>query len=334
MIGRTGRRGGRPAAVADSRRSKGSAPDSATLRRRGLAAILGLALAGGLWSAPAPAGTRPAWVIATYNVGNYTLADRRVGGAFRRSYPKPELEKSALRAVIARLDADVLILQEIGGEDFLAELRRDLRSDGVRYAHGGVVAAADPDRRLAWLSRHPPREVRVHTDLRSLHAGRSEPVRRGLLELRWADDAGELIVFGLHLKSRVAREEADPGSAGLRLREAEAIRRRVLERVTDLETRCVIVAGDFNDARSSPVLARFREQGLRRLFQIVDAVDSRGERWTHRFARDDVYSRVDYILVSEALLRAPGTMRATVLDGPDVAQASDHRPVRWEWVRE
>lgn len=305
-----------------------------TLGRRGLAAILGLALVGGLWSAPVPAGTRPPWVIATYNVGNYTLADRRVEGTFRRSYPKPELEKSALRAVIARLDADVLILQEIGGEDFLAELRRDLRSDGVRYAHGGVVAAADPDRRLAWLSRRAPREVRAHTDLRSLHAGRSEPVRRGLLELRWVDGAGELIVFGLHLKSRVAREDDDPGSAGLRLREAEAIRRRVLERVPDLETGCVVVAGDFNDARSSPVLARFREQGPRRLFQIVDAADSRGERWTHRFARDDVYSRVDYILVSEALLRIPGTMQATVLDGPDVAQASDHRPVRWEWVRE
>lgn len=303
-------------------------------RRLGLAVALGALLAGGLSAAPAPTADREAWVIATYNVGNYTLADRRVGSTFRRAYPKPEAEKSALRSVIARLDADVLILQEIGGEDFLAELRRDLRSEGVQYPHGGVVAAADPDRRLAWLSRRPPREVRAHTDLRSVQAGRTEPVRRGLLELRWTDDAGELVVFGLHLKSRVAREDDDPGSAGLRLREAEAIRRRVLERVVDLENRRVLLVGDFNDARSSPVLARFREQGPRRLFHLVDAADSRGERWTHRFARDDAYSRVDYVLVSDAVQRRAGRVRAAVFDGPDVAQASDHRPVRLELLRD
>jgi endonuclease/exonuclease/phosphatase family metal-dependent hydrolase len=334
VIGRARRCWDRLAAVAGALRSGGAAPASMNRRRLGLAVALGALLAGGLSAAPAPTADREAWVIATYNVGNYTLADRRVGSTFRRAYPKPEAEKSALRSVIARLDADVLILQEIGGEDFLAELRRDLRSEGVQYPHGGVVAAADPDRRLAWLSRRPPREVRAHTDLRSVQAGRTEPVRRGLLELRWTDDAGELVVFGLHLKSRVAREDDDPGSAGLRLREAEAIRRRVLERVVDLENRRVLLVGDFNDARSSPVLARFREQGPRRLFHLVDAADSRGERWTHRFARDDAYSRVDYVLVSDAVQRRAGRVRAAVLDGPDVAQASDHRPVRLELLRD
>lgn len=277
--------------------------------------------------------SRSDWVIATYNVGNYTLADRRVDGVFRRGYPKPEVEKSALRSVIARLDADVLVLQEIGGVEFLEELRRDLRSDGVVYAYGGTVDAADPDRRLAWLARRRPLEVRAHSDLTCSHAGRVEPVRRGLLELRWDDAAGGLTVFGVHLKSRLVRESDDPEAAGQRRREAEAIRRRVLERSPALDDRRVVLVGDFNDTRGSPVLARFREQGTRTLLAVVDAADSRGERWTHRFEREDTYSRVDYVLVSGAILRGPGSYRATVLDGSDVTLASDHRPVRLELAR-
>ncbi|MFN5561861.1 MAG: endonuclease/exonuclease/phosphatase family protein [Opitutaceae bacterium] len=279
---------------------------------------------------PAP---RPAWVVATYNVGNYTLADRRVGGVFRRAYPKPEIEKTALRSVIARLDADVLILQEIGGEDFLTELRRDLSAEGVVYRYGGVATAADPERRLAWLSRRRPADVRVHTDLVSTQAARAESVRRGLLELRWDESDGSLTVFGVHLKSRLTQDADDPEAARRRIGEAEAIRRRILERVGDLDATRVMVVGDFNDAKSSPVLARFREQGARRLFFAVDATDSRGERWTYRFDREDTYTRVDYVLVSLPLWQNATAIGVDIPDWPEVAVASDHRPVRLQLAR-
>jgi endonuclease/exonuclease/phosphatase family metal-dependent hydrolase len=271
---------------------------------------------------------RPEWIIATYNVGNYTLADRRVDGVFRRAYPKPEREKTALRSVIARLNADVLVLQELGGEGFLAELRRDLTSDGIEYAYGGVVLAADPDRCLAWLSRRRPADVRAHPDLVSTLSGRTEPVRRGLLELRWDEPGGTITVFGVHLKSRLTQDPDDPEAARRRLGEAEAIRRRILERTKDLAAARVVVVGDFNDSKSSPVLARFRQQGERQLFFAVDATDSRGERWTYRFDREDSYTRVDYILVSETLWRQPTLIPAEILDGEEVSVASDHRPVR------
>ncbi len=299
----------------------------------GLTLAIAVGLGVGLEGGQDAEGSRATWVVATYNVGNYTLADRRVEGVFRRGYPKPEKEKSALRSVIARLDADVLVLQEIGGAAFLAELRRDLRSEGVEYAYGGTVDAADPDRRLAWLARHRPAEVHAHVDLTCVYAGRTEPVRRGLLELRWEDASGGLTVFGVHLKSRVTREADDPGAAGRRRSEAEAIRRRILQRVADLNDRRVVLAGDFNDTRTSPVLARFQAQGDRTLLEIVEAADLRGERWTHRFDRDDSYTRVDYILVSGRIVRSPGVRQAMVLDGPDVALASDHRPVRLELAR-
>ena len=80
--------------------------------------------------------------IATYNVENYTVADRLVEDVYRKDYPKPEAEKAALRRVIHQLDADVLALQEVGGDAFLSELRRDLLSEGLDYPYAAVVTAA------------------------------------------------------------------------------------------------------------------------------------------------------------------------------------------------
>ena len=62
--------------------------------------------------------------LASYNLANYNLTDRQIEGAFLASYPKPEKEKSALRQVIHAMDADILALQEVGGEMFLRELQR------------------------------------------------------------------------------------------------------------------------------------------------------------------------------------------------------------------
>jgi endonuclease/exonuclease/phosphatase family metal-dependent hydrolase len=94
-----------------------------------------------------------------------------------------------------------------------------------------------------------------------------------------------------------------------------------------------VLVGDFNDAKNSPVLARFREQGTRRLLFAVDATDSRGERWTYRFDREDTYTRVDYVLVSSPLWQKSPAVRASVPDWPEVAVASDHRPVRLQLAR-
>ena len=69
-----------------------------------------------------------ALTIATYNVENYVPANRVTEAGYRQEYPKPETEKLALRGVIRGLNADVLVLQEMGSQPYLEELRRDLKA--------------------------------------------------------------------------------------------------------------------------------------------------------------------------------------------------------------
>src|SRR4051812_46228676 len=103
--------------------------------------------------------------VATYNVENYGPANRITEAGYRKDYPKPEPEKRALRTVIRALNADVLVVQEMGPQVYLDELRRDLKSEGLDYPHATLATAADTDRHLAVMSKRPLVAVTTHTDL-------------------------------------------------------------------------------------------------------------------------------------------------------------------------
>lgn len=295
--------------------------------RSGLAGLaLGLFLA-----AVARAAARPL-VVATYNVQNYTLADRRGADGFRPDYPKPEAEKAALREVIRALGADVLVLQEIGGASFLAELRRDLASGGVSYPHGEAMLAADEERGLAVLSRVPLGAITAHRDLRARRRGAEadELVRRGLLqvEVPREDGGGPLTLFVVHLKSRLGVDKDDPQAEEQRVAEAQAVRDRVLKIFPEPAKARFLVIGDFNDLPGSRALQAVEARGRTKIAEWVDAADSRGHRWTHAYARVGLYSRFDHALVSGGL--AGEVARAWIVDFPETEKVSDHRPLAVE----
>lgn len=279
------------------------------------------------WGGEVARGAERVWTIASYNVENYTVADRLVAGRYVKGYPKPETAKAALRAVIRRIDADVLALQEVGGEDYLRELQRDLASDGVTYAHAVLLEAADADRRVAVLSKTPLADVVRHVDVSFTYFGEKTPVKRGLLEVTLSSPGGgpSLRVFVVHLKSRYAERPDDPLSATRRAGEATALRNRVLERCPEPEVEPFLVVGDFNDAANARPVRAFLERGERVVTRCLPMVDSRGEGWTHRYAKEESYTRVDHVLVSPAA--QPWVERGWIEDGDGVREASDHRPV-------
>jgi endonuclease/exonuclease/phosphatase family metal-dependent hydrolase len=278
-----------------------------------------------IWLATGMSGR--AFTLATYNVENYTLADRMVEGVHHEAYPKPESEKTALRRVILGMNADLLCLQEMGGPSFLAELQRDLRHDGLDYGYAVLLEAADPDRHVAVLSKYPLWDIRRHAAIPLRLFGRQDLVKRGLLSVTLRLPGGDLTVFVVHLKSRRTERPEDPEGAVQRQREAVAVRDLVLTQFPDPAHARFILCGDWNDTRASKAFRALSRRGQLEMGVVLPAVDSRGESWTHYYHKEHSYSSIDYILVSRPLLALVENSRATIHDGPGTRHASDHRPV-------
>ncbi|MFZ5495252.1 MAG: endonuclease/exonuclease/phosphatase family protein [Verrucomicrobiota bacterium] len=268
--------------------------------------------------------------VATYNVENYTLANRLVDGVYREAYPKPEREKAALRRVIAAIAPDVLAVQEMGAQPYLDEFQRELRQAGLDYPHAVVLDAADADRHVAVLSKLPFKEVKRHAGVPLTYFGRPERVRRGVLEAVFATDRGDVSLFVIHLKSKYTERQDDPEAARQRALEAEAVRDLVLARFPDPSRAMFIVAGDWNDTRGTRPVRALQKRGDLVIGELVEARDSQGETWTHYFRREDLYSRIDFLLVSPGLQPLVAGGKARIHDGLGTTEASDHRAVWME----
>lgn len=261
--------------------------------------------------------------LATYNVENYGPADRMTTDGYRKDYPKPEAEKAALRRVIRGINADVLVLQEMGDQPYLDELQRDLRADGCDYRYSALATAADADRHIAILSKRPLADVATLANLEFSYLGTKERVKRGVLRAT----VGDLTVFAIHLKSRFTERPDDPLCTLRRAGEASAIRDAVLHSFPDPMHAKVVILGDCNDSKASKAVERLEHRGTTPVTLLLPAADANGETWTYRYAKEDRYERVDHIFVTPALQPAVVRGAATIYAGPGVAEASDHRPV-------
>ncbi len=279
----------------------------------------------GLFAAKVFAAAPATLTVATYNVENYTLANRVADGVYRQDYPKPEAEKAALRAVIRRLNADVLALQEVGGPPYLAELQRDLKGAGLDYPYAAVLEAADDVRHVAVLARVPLKSVVRHTNLTFKYLGGVATVKRGLLEVRLAVGGSEWTVFVVHLKSKLTERPDDPEAALERAGEAEAVRDRVLQLFPDPASAKFLIVGDCNEARDERPVRALLARGKTVIAEWLPATDSRGEGWSYFYKKDGSYTRIDHVLVSPGL--RPQVVTARIEDAPETLQASDHRPL-------
>lgn len=293
------------------------------LARRLAPGGLAKALLLSLWGAGCLAGETVR--IATWNVANYGPASRVTAAGYRSDYPKPEAEKAALRAVLHRLDADVLALQEMGPPTYLEELARDLAREGLVYPHRAIAADGEP-RRNALLSRLPLHAVRTHHDLEFPYLGQTTRLRRGLLEATLLTAVGELTLVVLHLKSPLSDDPRDPRAEALRRAEAGAVRDRLGSRFPDPRRARFLLLGDYNEIPTGPAVQTLRRRGRTELLRLIPAVDDRGDSWTHHYRRGETYARVDLVLFSPAVapwIAGPGE----IADGTEVRRASDHRPV-------
>ena len=139
-------------------------------------------------------------------------------------------------------------------------------------------------------------------------------------------------LFSVHLKSRYTSDKRDPLSAKWRLLEAESFRNRIIQRLDQADIEHYIIAGDFNDNPNTSPMKRFYKKGKKIIGEHLIGKDSRGESWTHFYNKEKVYSTVDGFVISSNLMSSVRGGFASIVDGTDFYQGSDHRLVYFDLI--
>jgi endonuclease/exonuclease/phosphatase family metal-dependent hydrolase len=145
-------------------------------------------------------------------------------------------------------------------------------------------------------------------------------------------------LIGAHLKSKRTIAEAD--EADMRLEEAKILREKIDALLTANPNVNLVVLGDFNDTHDSLPVRTIIGRGKKALVDTRPAerngdeqphsdrrLAPRGVTWTHFFAKEDIYSRLDYICVSSGMAREWTPAETYVLALPNWGLGSDHRPI-------
>ncbi|MEX1044967.1 MAG: endonuclease/exonuclease/phosphatase family protein [Chthoniobacterales bacterium] len=288
-----------------------------------LAAVLAIFAA----STAAASGNQDTVVFAAWNVRNYALKPSPDPAARTPTPPKSPQSVAAVVTTLVALKPDILGLTEIGSRADLADLQRRLTQNGLNLPHRTWVDGADKQRHVALLSRFPLTRVRHETRATILAGGLPRRIQRGILDctVKVRPDF-PLRVLGVHFKSR--RIVPDFDQAEFRRGESLLVRRRVEQILTDEPATPLLVFGDFNDTKNSPVVTGvLGRPGAPDALTALRLADRQGDQWTYHWAETDEYSRVDFVMISRALRPLVHRSGTRLHRAKDWRISSDHRPL-------
>jgi endonuclease/exonuclease/phosphatase family metal-dependent hydrolase len=271
--------------------------------------------------------------VATYNVESYLDAPTESRAA------KSAESKAKVRENIRALRPDVLALEEMGSPSALQELRQSLKVEGLDFPFWEHVSGFDTNIHVAVLSRFPFITRRPHANDNFLLGGRRFRVSRGFAELEVQVNTNySFTLIAAHLKSKRPTALADESE--LRLEEAKVLREKIDGALARTPAANVIVLGDLNDSKDSASTRLVIGRGKTKLIDTRPAERNGDDRtsghvgrevrnvsWTHYYAKEDSYSRIDFILASPGMAREWVTNETWVLTAPNWGLASDHRPI-------
>ncbi len=294
-----------------------------SLRHLLLALALGLSVAAARAADPyEPLAVGPGeFSVMSYNLFRFSWEDRDDDGQINDFKPDQQIE--AMMRLLARHRPDVLAIQEIGDASSFDTLCERVAGAGLTYPFKAYLMMPASTVGLAVLSRLPITHTNAITNEFYTIEKTRMPVQRGFLAVDVQvnpDYAFRLIVA--HLKSK----RFNPmGQTEMRRNEARLLNkvvRRMLNRQSKLN---LLVAGDLNDGALSAV---YREIiGDPPLLHDVKPVDTLGDIWTHYWALQESYSRIDYFMASSGMKAELVSGKARAIRDPDAALASDHRPI-------
>ncbi len=269
--------------------------------------------------------------IATYNTKNFFHAQHP-------QHPKKPRELRELARMVAKIDAQVIGLQEVENDASLVELNERLANP---YPHGELVEGnSKRGINLGFLSRVPltlashrqlvlkdeaGQELHEFADAHAAQAGQSAPLlfQRDLLLAQVEIGQFTVAVFNVHLKSRIENDWSSISSDDVRLAEARAVSNIVTRYKAQNPQHLAILLGDFNQRHDHASLAPIMSMGY---FDPVstELLPNNTQLSTHWSKPRD---RIDFILLCDAARQRYVKGSATVHREAGARKASDHYPV-------
>ena len=270
--------------------------------------------------------------FATYNLKNLFLS--RDGEASEIAYPKPNKEVRPLARMIDQVNADVMVLQEVGSLEALERLNGRLQNP---YPH--LVCLPGNSRRSIHLGALSRLAVRA-----SSHREADLTTPDGAALMGFADEAGAardervplklqrdvlcleldtFTAFVVHLKSQGNAPWQETPAHEIRAAEARMAASIVAEYEAEHPGVPLLVAGDFNDVLSSDALAPIRDL---RFYDVLGAsFKDTGVRPSTYWPKRRMV--IDLLLLSDAFAARYVTDSVTIHRSQMARTASDHYPV-------
>jgi len=255
--------------------------------------------------------------ICTWNLHNYSIADRYVNNRWNKEYPKPLSERQDMAKIFVKINADIILVQELGA-DYIEEFASDLENENLFYPHKKLLNAGDKQRCIAIFSKMPFDKVFEYAHLPFEYFGEKHHTLRGLLGVCVNND---IYIYTAHLKSRKAVKgfEEDKENILYRTKEIESFLFQFSQHRDDT----FIFAADFNDEPDSIIFAKFKNLN----FEFLEQYDSEKKSWTYAWKKNTVFFQYDFFWISENAKRKIANP-ARVFD--NTHKASDHRPVYFD----
>ena len=266
-------------------------------------------------------------VVASYNVENYLMMPRWVDGHYRSNAGKPVAEKEAVTKMLTLIHPDIVGLMEIGDQRQFNDLERRLQEAGMTFSDTEYLQGPDKQRHVALLSRFPIVERHSEGFIPIQVQGKTFYSSRGFLDVTIALPSNlKLRVLCVHLKSKIPVPEYSQFT--FRAAEAAALKAKIETILTNDPTTPLLVMGDFNDTKNSlPIKTLLGNPGAPAILSALELHDAQGEHWTEYWKEADEYSRIDYIMVNDALKKRIDTDHSAIERPAFWNEASDHCPV-------
>jgi len=255
--------------------------------------------------------------ICTWNLHNFSIADRYVEGKWNKEYPKPLSERQTMAKIFAEINPDIILAQELGA-NHIEVFVKDLETVNLFYPYRKLLNAGDTERCIAIFSKLPFDKIFEYAHLPFDYYDEQHHTLRGLLGVLVNNNA---YIYTAHLKSRKVVKEfkSDKENLLYRTKEVESFLPIFAKHKDDI----FVFAADFNDEPNSTIFAKFKDFD----FEVLEQYDSERNAWTYSWKKHTEFFQYDFFWISKNAKEKIANP-ARVFD--NTHKASDHRPVYFD----